>query len=209
MIKRKKQTKIKVSARKIEALKREFGIDLIERSSRVPEGVHKLLLTEKQGIKLSVGCGEHLQEGFVGIDIRDVKNPNYIKHDIEVYPWPLPDECAHIVSAGMVIEHINPAKLGVIRFMDEIWRVTKTGGQLMISTPMAGSPMADTDPGHMRSYTEAFFYYFDPLHQSGFWQVYRPKPWKIKGLMWSKDGLIECVLEKRIVDISYQSEVKK
>jgi SAM-dependent methyltransferase len=150
--------------------------------------------------RLSIGCGFDVQEGFIGIDIRPSKNPNHIQHDLEDYPWPFPDSAFAVAAATMVIEHINPAKLGTVRFMNEIWRVMKPGAQLMLAVPYGMSPMSITDPGHTRCFTETTWFYFDPLNQSGMWKTYRPRPWKLLACTFQTHGLMEVVMEKRRED---------
>lgn len=167
-------------------------------------GIGEMHLVRKM-IKLDIGCGAHPQSGFVGIDIQDFKNPNIIQHDIETYPWPLPDGCASIAIASHVAEHINPAKFGFINWMNEVWRVLETGGQFMMSLPYAGTPGYWQDPTHVNPCTENTWRYFDPLDPSGFYKFYRPKPWKydVDRCAWDLQGFMEVVLEKRIEDPSY------
>lgn len=160
------------------------------------------------GIKLDVGCGAHKQgPEWVGIDIQKLPGVDII-HDIETYPWPLPDNCVKIAVASHVAEHINPAKMGFIHWMNEVWRVVKVGHQFMMSLPYAGSPGYWQDPTHVNPCNENTWCYFDPLHPSGFWQFYRPKPWKIIQCTFNVEGFMEVALEKRRVDRSYQAETR-
>ena len=126
-----------------------------------------------------------------------------LRHDIEEYPWPIPDGRVSIAIASHVAEHINPAKFGFIRWMDEIWRVMETGGKLMLALPYAGSPGYWQDPTHVNPCNEHTWCYFDPLDPSHFWVFYKPKPWKIISCSWDLQGFMEVVLEKRRVDKSY------
>jgi hypothetical protein len=163
-----------------------------------------LLTSYPKGIRLALGCGENKPEGdaWIGIDMRPLKGVDIV-HDLETYPWPLPDECARLVTAGCVLPHINPARMGIFRFMDEVWRVLKPGRSFMASAAYAGSEFYWQDPSHCCGLTETSFLYFDPVHQSGLYKVYRPKPWKIKQCTFHTKGLIEVELEKRIMDSSY------
>src|SRR4051794_30970192 len=45
--------------------------------------------------------------GFLNIDYRDLPTVDIV-HNLCVFPWPLPDECASIVMASHLVEHINP-----------------------------------------------------------------------------------------------------
>lgn len=155
-----------------------------------------LLKKRNQGIKLDVACGAHKQgPEWVGIDIQKFPGVDIV-HDIETYPWPLPNECVSLAVASHIVEHINPAKFGFINWMNECWRVMKPGGELMIATPYAGSPGYWWDPTHVNGCTEVTWTYFDPTHESKFWEFYKPKPWKIKTNLWNMNGNLEVVLIK-------------
>lgn len=167
----------------------------------------KIDLGELSGIQLDIGCGEHKQPGFVGLDIRDAPGVDIV-HDFEEIPWPLPDECCLRVIASHVVEHVNPARFGFIRFMDEVWRVTKPAGQFAISTPYALSKGYFQDPTHVNPCNEVTWAYFDPLAISAYgagtlYGIYKPKPWKIEHLSYDPSGNMEVILSKRREDRSY------
>lgn len=160
-----------------------------------------LLKRYDQGIKLDIGCGAGKQHGFVGMDIRKLPGVDIV-HNVEKFPWPLPDECANLAMASHLVEHINPHGGVFLRFMDEVWRVLKYGGQFMIATPYAGSHGFFQDPTHCNPCNETTWDYFDPLGQ-GLYSIYKPKPWKITFSTWSMNGNMEIILEKRKEDKSY------
>ena len=64
------------------------------------------IIAEKGGIRLDIGCGENKQEGFVGMDARALPGVDII-HDLEVFPWPLPDDCCLTIVGSHIIEHIK------------------------------------------------------------------------------------------------------
>ena len=160
------------------------------------------LLQKNSGIRLDIGCGENKQEGFIGMDIRDMKGVDIV-HDVTKYPWPLPDDSVLLALASHLVEHINPADFGFINFMNEVWRVMKPGGEWMIVLPYAGSPGYWQDPTHVNPCNETTWHYFDPLAQqpggglSYLWTIYKPKPWKIKFSAYQSNGNMEIVLVKR------------
>jgi SAM-dependent methyltransferase len=160
------------------------------------------LIKEKSGIRLDIGCGGNKNQGFVGIDILPLPGVDIV-HDLETFPWPLPDECVTTAVASHVLEHINPHKGVFIGFMNEVWRVLKPGGQFAFVVPYAESFGMFQDPTHCNFINEATMYYFDPLHPSNFYQFYHPKPWKIISQPFSRTGVLECLLEKRPMDKSY------
>lgn len=154
------------------------------------------------GIRLDIGGGDTPQPGFINMDYRDLPSVDIV-WDIEETPWPLPDESVSMAMASHVLEHINPHKGVFINVMDEIWRVLKPGARFAFVVPHAESPLMHQDPTHCNFINEATMTYFDPLHPSGMYLFYRPKPWKIIQQPFSRMGILECLLEKRPMDKSY------
>jgi len=159
----------------------------------------KELLKSKSHVNIQLGGGDDPQGGFINIDINKGSTVDIV-HDLEKYPWPLPNECADLILASHIIEHINPAKLGFIKFMDEIWRITKPRGQLMVATPYGGSFVYYQDPTHVNPCNEATWSYFDPLDhlsKGELYKNYKPKPWKVITIAFKLEGNMEVLLEKR------------
>ncbi len=156
------------------------------------EDIRKIL-DFRSGINLDIGCGKNCQSGFVGLDIRKLPGVDII-HDLEVFPYPLPDECCLAIVGSHIIEHIKPWV--TLRFWDELWRIMKPGGQLMVATPYGRSEGYIQDPTHCTPYNVASFQYFDPTYP--LYEIYKPKPWRIeKGFpVWRVIGNMECVLRK-------------
>ena len=151
------------------------------------------LLKNGSGIQLDLGGGGNPQTGFINIDIRDLPQVDIV-HDLTDIPWPLPDECCNRVMASHLIEHINPANFGFVNFMNEVWRICKPGAEFMIAAPYGVSPGFIQDPTHCNPVNESTFGYFDPMHKSGLWHIYKPKPWYVKRMyfdvMWSIEVLL-------------------
>lgn len=61
----------------------------------------------QQGIKIDLGGGGNPMPGFINVDNRDLPEVDVV-HDLELFPWPLPNECAFLVVASHLLEHINP-----------------------------------------------------------------------------------------------------
>lgn len=166
------------------------------------------LIAQNSGIRLDVGCGANKQPGFVGIDIRGLPGVDIV-HDLESIPWPLPDECVITAVSSHVVEHINPHKFGFVNFMNELWRVMKVGGEIAISCPHADSHGYRQDPTHCNMINETTWAYFDPLEpktQGMLYNIYQPKPWRIKYLSWSPAANIEVILVKRALGETNGSE---
>jgi len=167
---------------------------------RIPNNV-KHLLKSKEGevLRLELGDPENYQPGFISIG---EKNADII-HNIEEYPYPIPDNSVMLIKLVHVVEQINPLNKGFIRFMDEMWRMLKYDGQLLISTFYAGSAGYWGDPCNVNGCTNNTWYYFDPLNPLGFYKKYKPKPWKVANSYSNPDGLMEVLLLKMRCDISY------
>lgn len=158
----------------------------------------KQLLLSKSQVLVDIGGGENPHPGAINIDIRDLPTTDIV-HDIEVYPWPLPDACVDLLIASHVVEHINPARGNFLNWMAEAWRVLKPGGQFLISYPYAGSPGFWQDPTHCNGCTERTWTYFDPHHANRLFSVYRPKPFHIVSNEYQVTGNAEVRLAKLAV----------
>lgn len=153
----------------------------------------KAKIAKKTGICLDIGAGENPQKGFVAMDKRKLPGIDIV-HDLEVFPYPLEDESCLTIVGSHIIEHIKPWL--TIDFFNELWRIMKPGGQLVLSTPYAGSPGYWQDPTHCNGFNEATLQYFDPFYP--LWQIYKPKPWKLApGFpVWQVTGNMEILMSK-------------
>lgn len=155
-----------------------------------------------KGVKIDLGCGESKQPGFIGVDIRNLPGVDIVQ-DLESFPWVIPDECAELVIASHLVEHINPARGGFLKFMDEVWRILMPNGVFMLSTPYAGSPGYWQDPTHVNPCNEVTWAYFDPMEPRSnglLYSIYKPKPWKIIQNTYEEVGNMEVALQKRLED---------
>ena len=92
-----------------------------------------------------------------------------------------------------------------VRFMNEVWRIMKPGGQFMVAMPHGRSQGFLQDPTHVSARNETTWAYFDPLepHTGGLlYGIYQPSPWRITHLSFSPAENMEVVLEKRLDDRS-------
>src|SRR3990167_7835741 len=77
---------------------------------KIRKDIQKILDKYKQGIKLDIGVGDSKTgPDYVGIDVLPLAGADIV-HDIEKFPWPLPDECASFAVAKHLVEHINPGR---------------------------------------------------------------------------------------------------
>lgn len=116
-----------------------------------------------------------------------------------------------IVTKAEVDKYVGEYRFlgGFVRFMDEVWRILKPGGQFINTFPMAGSGGYWQDPTHINPITEVTMAYFDPLAKDPYgntyhlYTIYRPKPWKIVTAAYGMNGFMEVLMEKRLIDKSY------
>lgn len=150
------------------------------------------LFKSKSGIKLDLGCGNNRQPNFVTMDIRKLPNVDIV-HDVTKFPYPIPANSCLMVLMSHLWEHIEPKYR--VDVMNELWRIMKPDGQLLLSAPYATSFGAYQDPSHYPCPNEATFTYFDPNY--GLYGIYKPKPWKIIRNDYQINGNIEVILEAR------------
>jgi len=117
-------------------------------------------------LKLDLGCGEILQEGYVGLDIKPIKG---VKHVVDLDyggKIPYPDQSVDEIFTTQFIEHL----VDVESLMLEMIRVLKKGGKLFIKVPFYGSFIAH-EPSH-KSFFSPFSFNFYTKGRS----VYRLSP---------------------------------
>jgi len=144
-------------------------------------------------VKLDVGCGPNKQKGCIGID--KIKLPGVdIVHDIQRFPWPVPDNVCTMIVMSHIWEHIEPKYRSIL--MDELWRIIRWDGQLFIAAPYANSFLANAHPEHYGCPNELTFTFYSPdypLYMSGAYGIV--KPWKLIRNDANLSGCIEIILE--------------
>lgn len=118
-----------------------------------------------------------------------------------------------LITTKEVAEYVGEYEYlgGFVRFMDEVWRVLKPGGQFIVSFPYAGSPGYWQDPTHINPISHVTMAYFDPLAKDqsenlyNLYTIYRPKPWKLLRCFYDTNGFVEIAMDKRKIDPSYKT----
>lgn len=124
-----------------------------------------------KSLRIDLGCGANKQAGCFGIDARDLPGVDLV-HDLEAFPWPLPDSCARVVFMSHFWEHVSPKK--TMAFMAEVHRICEPGAQVLIAAPYGAEFRFVQDPTHCNPSNEATFLYWDKTDASGLWHVYQP-----------------------------------
>ena len=108
-------------------------------------------------MRINVGCGALVMEGFVNVD--SYAGPGVdVVHDLDVHPWPFEDGTVDEVVALDVYEHVDDP----LGFMSEVWRVCREGAKVRIRTTWWKSENSFRDPTHKRFLTPQSFDYWVP-----------------------------------------------
>jgi SAM-dependent methyltransferase len=115
---------------------------------------------------LHLGCGPRTKLCDVGVDILPGPAVDVV-HDLNVHPWPLPNDAFDRVVCIDVIEHLA----NVVRTMEEIHRIARDGARVEIQVPTLTSRTFFTDPTHVRGFGYRSLDYFvpgKPFHNYGY-----------------------------------------
>lgn len=82
-------------------------------------------------MKLNLGCGRDVREGWVNVDLHS-SNPNVMKVDLSKLPLPFETESVDEIRLQQVLEHLSCEPLD---FMVECHRILKKGGKMMVGLP--------------------------------------------------------------------------
>ncbi len=105
---------------------------------------------------LDIGCGNNKKHPeAVGIDFSSYSAAEVI-HDLNTFPYPFKDDRFDLVYMVSILEHLD----NVYKVMEEVWRITKDGGKIIIFSPTRFSSALYDDPEHKRAFTLRSFDYF-------------------------------------------------
>ena len=123
------------------------------------------LLTPLDGREvLQLGSGKKYDPVAVNVDVIATTNPDIV-HNLDVRPWPLPDDHFSEVRAYDLIEHLDD----VVASMEEIHRVCQDGAVAKITVPHYSCCNAFTDITHRHYFSARSFDYFTGDNQFGFY----------------------------------------
>jgi SAM-dependent methyltransferase len=120
---------------------------------------------------LDVGSGLNKYQGkagdtVIGMDLFNAGSADVI-HDINIFPYPFPDNYFDMVWVHHSFEHMDDAydikehKSNQIKAVEEFWRITKPGGKVMIFVPHWSSFVTWGHIDHRRGYGFGTFNMFD------------------------------------------------
>jgi ubiquinone/menaquinone biosynthesis C-methylase UbiE len=109
-------------------------------------------------IKLHLGCGKNIKEGWINIDRESYPGVDH-SLDLSTENLPFEDSSVDEVFSEDFLEHLPPeSKIHVI---NEIWRVLKPGGTMEHYVPNAGSRNDFGSPSHLSHWNLQQFEHFD------------------------------------------------
>jgi len=133
-------------------------------------------------MKLHLGCGRTLLEGWVNVDCVPAEGVTVCDlNDCRRTPLPFADDSVDEIFASHLIEHITDT----LPLMQELHRVAKNGSHAIFRLPYGSSDEAWEDPTHVRPYFIQSFQYFS---QPAYWRAdygYRGD--------WRIDRLVLCI----------------
>ena len=130
---------------------------------------------EKSYVKLDVACGNNKREGFIGLDIAEETEANWLCN-LNYYPWQykeivkrhesgiqhlplqkIADSSVGEVFCSHYIEHVKDLK----KFAEELHRIMIPGGRVNFIAPYYSSIRAMQDPTHVNFISECTFLYWN------------------------------------------------
>jgi hypothetical protein len=102
------------------------------------------------GLRLNLGCGLNRRDGYINVD-RDGE-PD-LRHDLEVFPWPWPDDSVSEVLVYHVLEHLGRDPNVYLGVMKELYRVCEDGATIWVVVPHHRHDNFFNDPTHVRVVT--------------------------------------------------------
>lgn len=113
---------------------------------------------------LNIGSGPGKLDGYLNVDKFGYDDGVDVVEDLDNYPWSFNDNQFDLILCNHYIEHVHD----IVRTMEEIHRVGKPGGQVVIRTPYFANYESFRDPTHRWHLAWESFDYF----VGGFGDIY-------------------------------------
>jgi len=113
-------------------------------------------MVASNGMKLNLGCGTDIREGYVNLDSTKLPGVQVV-HDIQKLPLPFKNEEFDEILCQDVLEHVDYP-----RVLKDLHRILKPGGKLSIRVPHFTSRNNYVDPTHVKRFSVRTFDYFIP-----------------------------------------------
>jgi tetratricopeptide (TPR) repeat protein len=100
-------------------------------------------------VKFNMGCGRDRRPGYTNVDQSSACAPDQVL-DLEVTPWPWPNDCAEEVVFNHSLEHLGGDPKVFLAIMKELYRVCRDGAVVKITVPHPRHDNFIGDPTHVR-----------------------------------------------------------
>lgn len=101
---------------------------------------------------LNLGCGGSKFPNAIGVDINSNSAADVI-HDLNEFPWPFKNNEFDVVYAFHIIEHLDD----YMKALEEIHRIVKPNGKIIIKVPHFSSAAMYGQPDHKHFFTCKLF----------------------------------------------------
>jgi ubiquinone/menaquinone biosynthesis C-methylase UbiE len=101
---------------------------------------------------LNLGAGKKLIKNAINVDVTAYPGIQQVV-DLSVFPWPWKDQSIDGIHASHIIEHFFDQK----KFIEECYRILKSGGFLRIVAPHSSCITSVGCLGHYRTYSYSTF----------------------------------------------------
>ena len=100
-------------------------------------------------MRLNLGCGGKKLAGWINVDKFETAATDLI-FDMEVFPWPSPDDSVDEVLMAHVLEHLGAQTSVYLGIIKELYRVCRDGAKIKIAVPHPRHDNFLSDPTHAR-----------------------------------------------------------
>lgn len=139
-------------------------------------------------MKLNLGCGNDLKEGYVNLDIVDYGG-NKI-HDMNVVPYPFDDDTFDEIFCSHILEHVENFN----RVITELHRIAKPDAAIIVYAPFFLNTKYFGDPDHKIPFSIRTF---DNYEYVGDRKLKFYEKWKANHRTNYETGALFEVVEKR------------
>ena len=111
-------------------------------------------------MKLNLGCGSKILDGYINVDKFDYYKPNIV-HDLETFPYPFENNSVDEILVSHVLEHIGQSPEIFMKIIKEFYRICHDNSMIKIIVPHPRHNDFIADPTHVRPITILGLQLFD------------------------------------------------